>query len=73
MIIIAWLIVVLTTPVSVAAGAPSPVVDVGSQYLMGFVDSGDTSFDGGKTYEVTLPPYIHDARSEGGADVMCSI
>jgi hypothetical protein len=32
--------------------------DVGSQYLMGFVDSAKNPFDGGKTYKVTLPPNI---------------
>jgi hypothetical protein len=29
--------------------------DVGSQYLMGFVDSAGNAFDGGRTYKVTLP------------------
>jgi hypothetical protein len=32
--------------------------DVGSQYLMGSVDSAKNPFDGGKTYKVTLPPNI---------------
>jgi len=31
---------------------------VGSQYLMGFTDSGGQPFDGGKTYKVTLPKDI---------------
>lgn len=31
------------------------IPDVGSQYLMGFVDSANNPFDGGKTYKVTLP------------------
>jgi len=31
---------------------------VGSQYLMGFLDSEKNAFDGGKTYKVTLPPNI---------------
>ena len=31
---------------------------VGSQYLMGFVDSDKKPYDGGKTYKVTLPPNI---------------
>lgn len=33
------------------------IPDVGSQYLMGFVDSRG-SYDGGKTYKVTLPKGI---------------
>lgn len=31
------------------------IPDVGSQYLMGFLDSKGTPFDGAKTYKVTLP------------------
>jgi len=31
------------------------IPDVGSQYLMGFVDSAGNPYDGGKTYKVTLP------------------
>lgn len=31
---------------------------VGSQYLMGFLDSDGNPFDGAKTYKVTLPPKI---------------
>ncbi|MDX1401220.1 MAG: DUF1254 domain-containing protein [Kiloniellales bacterium] len=31
---------------------------VGSQYLMGFLDSGGNPFDGAKTYKVTLPKGI---------------
>jgi len=31
---------------------------VGSQYLMGFLDADGNSFDGAKTYKVTLPPKI---------------
>lgn len=31
------------------------IPDVGSQYLMGFLDSQGTPFDGAKTYKVTLP------------------
>jgi hypothetical protein len=32
--------------------------DVGSQYLMGFLDQQGNPFDGGKTYKVTLPKGI---------------
>jgi hypothetical protein len=34
------------------------VPNVGSQYLMGFLDRDKNYFDGGKTYKVTLPPNI---------------
>ena len=34
------------------------IPDVGSQYLMGFLDSDGNPFDGGKTYKVTLPKGI---------------
>jgi hypothetical protein len=34
------------------------IPDVGSQYLMGFLDAGGNPFDGGKTYKVTLPKGI---------------
>jgi hypothetical protein len=34
------------------------IPDVGSQYLMGFLDKDGESFDGGKTYKVLLPPNI---------------
>lgn len=34
------------------------VPEVGSQYLMGFLDAGGTPFDGAKTYKVTLPKGI---------------
>ena len=34
------------------------VPEVGSQYLMGFVDSLGNPYDGGKTYKVTLPKGI---------------
>jgi hypothetical protein len=34
------------------------IPDVGSQYLMGFLDTNNNPFDGGKTYKVTLPPNI---------------
>ena len=34
------------------------IPDVGSQYLMGFLDADKNHFDGGKTYKVTLPPNI---------------
>jgi hypothetical protein len=34
------------------------IPDVGSQYLMGFVDSNSDPYDGGKTYKVTLPKGI---------------
>lgn len=34
------------------------IPDVGSQYLMGFLDSRGNPYDGGKTYTVTLPPNI---------------
>ena len=32
--------------------------DVGSQYLIGFLDADKNYLDGGKTYKVTLPPNI---------------
>ena len=32
--------------------------NVGSQYLMGFLDSNKEPYDGGKTYKVVLPPDI---------------
>jgi hypothetical protein len=38
------------------------IPDVGSQYLMGFLDANKSPFDGAKTYRVTLPPNI-PARS----------
>jgi hypothetical protein len=34
------------------------IPDVGSQYLMGFLDSEGTPFDGAETYKVTLPKDI---------------
>jgi len=34
------------------------IPEVGSQYLMGFLDSDNNPFDGGKTYKVTLPKNI---------------
>lgn len=34
------------------------VPDIGSQYLMGFLDAGGTPMDGAKTYKVTLPKDI---------------
>jgi hypothetical protein len=34
------------------------IPDVGSQYLMGFLDSEGNPYDGGKTYKVTLPKGI---------------
>jgi hypothetical protein len=34
------------------------IPDVGSQYLMGFLDSRSNPFDGGKTYKVMLPKDI---------------
>jgi hypothetical protein len=34
------------------------LTDVGSQYLIGFVDAKGEYFDGGKTYKATLPPNI---------------
>ena len=34
------------------------IPDVGSQYLMGFLDSNGNPYDGGKTYKVTLPKNI---------------
>jgi hypothetical protein len=34
------------------------IPDVGSQYLMGFLDRDKNPFDGAKTYKVTLPPNI---------------
>jgi hypothetical protein len=34
------------------------IPDVGSQYLMGFLDTDKHPFDGAKTYKVTLPPNI---------------
>lgn len=36
--------------------------DVGSQYLMAFVDANKQPFDGAKTYKVTLPPNIPAAK-----------
>jgi hypothetical protein len=38
------------------------VPNVGSQYLMGFVDSDKNPFDGAKTYKVTLPKGIPAAK-----------
>jgi hypothetical protein len=34
------------------------IPDVGSQYLMGFLDKDSNPFDGARTYKVTLPPNI---------------
>jgi len=34
------------------------IPDVGSQYLIGFLDADKHPFDGGKTYKVSLPPNI---------------
>ena len=34
------------------------IPEVGSQYLMAFLDAADTPFDGAKTYKVTLPKDI---------------
>ena len=34
------------------------LTDIGSQYLVSFVDSKGEYFDGGKTYKVTLPPNV---------------
>ena len=34
------------------------IPEVGSQYLMGFLDSAGNPYDGGKTYKVTLPKDI---------------
>lgn len=34
------------------------IPEVGSQYLMGFLDANKNPFDGAKTYKVTLPPNI---------------
>ena len=34
------------------------LTDIGSQYLVAFVDSKGEYFDGSKTYKVTLPPNI---------------
>jgi hypothetical protein len=34
------------------------IPDVGSQYLMGFLDADGNPYDGGKTYKVTLPKGI---------------
>ncbi len=34
------------------------IPDVGSQYLMGFLDADKNPFNGAKTYKVTLPPNI---------------
>jgi hypothetical protein len=34
------------------------IPDVGSQYLMGFLDADGNPYDGGKTYKVTLPKNI---------------
>ncbi len=38
------------------------IPDVGSQYLIGFVDSAGNPYDGAKTYKVTLPKDIPAAR-----------
>ena len=34
------------------------LTDIGSQYLVAFVDAKDEYFDGSKTYKATLPPNI---------------
>jgi len=34
------------------------IPDVGSQYLMGFLDKDNNPFDGARSYKVTLPPNI---------------
>ncbi|MCG6875932.1 MAG: DUF1254 domain-containing protein [Betaproteobacteria bacterium] len=34
------------------------IPDVGSQYLMGFLDADGNPFDGARTYKVTLPPNV---------------
>ena len=34
------------------------LTDIGSQYLIAFVDSKGEYFDGSKTYKVTLPPNV---------------
>jgi hypothetical protein len=34
------------------------IPDVGSQYLMGFLDANGDPFDGAKTYKMTLPKDI---------------
>ena len=34
------------------------IPDVGSQYLMGFLDANADPFDGAKTYKMTLPKDI---------------
>jgi hypothetical protein len=38
------------------------IPDVGSQYLMGFLDAEGNPFDGARTYKVTLPSNIPAAR-----------
>lgn len=38
------------------------IPDVGSQYLMGFLDAAGEPFDGAKTYKVTLPKGIPAAK-----------
>jgi hypothetical protein len=38
------------------------LTNVGSQYLMAYMDAADKPFDGGKTYRVTLPKDIPAAR-----------
>ena len=38
------------------------IPDVGSQYLMGFLDADKMPFDGANAYKVTLPPNIPAAR-----------
>ena len=38
------------------------IPDVGSQYLMGFLDANGEPFDGGRTYKVTLPKGIPAGR-----------
>jgi hypothetical protein len=38
------------------------ILNVGSQYLCGFVGSAGTPFDGAKTYKITLPPNVPAGR-----------
>jgi len=38
------------------------LTNIGCQYLVAFKDAGNTFFDGARSYQVTLPPDIPEAR-----------
>ena len=38
------------------------LTNIGFQYLVAFKDAGNTFFDGARSYQVTLPPDIPEAR-----------